>query len=169
MDTAQTQAKAASRFACRRTPYSCARHFLTEPQPEPIQGLTFRPRRASLSKVMEERPWRPNGLNEQIEARRSLTPAKQLDMKKFGIGLLTCCALLQAGAQESQWLTDLSKAQAQAKRDNKLVLMDFNGSDWCPPCKALRKNVLSSDEFVTYARTNLILVDVDFPRHAIQT
>ncbi len=77
-----------------------------------------------------------------------------------------CCALLQAGAQE--WLTDLSKAQAQAKRENKLVLMDFNGSDWCPPCKALRKNVFSSREFLDYARKNLVLVDVDFPRHTTQ-
>ncbi len=89
-------------------------------------------------------------------------------MKKFGIGLLTCCALLQAGAQESQWLTDLSKAQAKAKKENKLVLMDFNGSDWCPPCKALRKNVLSAREFLDYAKKNLVLVDVDFPRHTAQ-
>src|SRR5437879_8893434 len=87
-------------------------------------------------------------------------------MKKLGIGLLMCCALLQAGAQE--WLTDLSKAQAQAKRENKLVLMDFNGSDWCPPCKALRKNVLSAQEFLNFAKTNLILVDVDFPRRTSQ-
>jgi len=115
-------------------------------------------------------PWRarPDGLNEQTEPRRSLTPAKQLIMKRIGIALLTCCALLQAGAQESQWLTDLSKAQAQAKRENKLVLMDFNGSDWCPPCKALRKNVLSASEFLDYAKKNLVLVDVDFPRHTAQ-
>ena len=89
-------------------------------------------------------------------------------MKRIGIGLLTCCALLQAVADESQWLTDLSKAQAQAKKENKLVLMDFNGSDWCPPCKALRKNVLNSTEFVDYAKKNLVLVDVDFPRHTTQ-
>ncbi len=79
-----------------------------------------------------------------------------------------CCALLQAVAQETEWLTDLSKAQAQAKRENKLVLMDFNGSDWCPPCKALRKNILSSREFLDYAKKNLVLVDVDFPRHTAQ-
>src|SRR5712691_6426789 len=90
-------------------------------------------------------------------------------MKKIAVGLIACWALLQAGAQESQWLTDLPKAQAQAKKENKLVLMDFNGSDWCPPCKALRKNVLSSNEFLTNARINLVLVDVDFPRHATQT
>ena len=73
-----------------------------------------------------------------------------------------------AWADEPQWLTDLAKAQAQAKAQNKMVLMDFNGSDWCPPCKALRKQVFSSEEFAKYAKDNLVLVDVDFPRHKEQ-
>ena len=77
--------------------------------------------------------------------------------------------LFQVSAAEGDWLTDLSKAQAKAKAEKKMVLMDFNGSDWCPPCKALRKNVLSSPEFVDYAKKNLVLVDVDFPRHKEQT
>src|SRR5438876_12059499 len=85
-------------------------------------------------------------------------------MKRIAFGLLACCLLLQARAGEGVWLTDLSKAQWQAKAENKLVLMDFNGSDWCPPCKALRKNVLSTKEFLDYAKKNLVLVDVDFPR-----
>jgi thioredoxin-related protein len=89
-------------------------------------------------------------------------------MKKIAIGLIAVCALLRAGAEESLWLTDLPKAQAQAKKENKLVLMDFNGSDWCPPCKALRENVLSSEAFLEFARKNLVLVDVDFPRQKKQ-
>jgi thioredoxin-related protein len=89
-------------------------------------------------------------------------------MKKIALCLIASWALLQVGAAESDWLTDLSKAQAQAKSEKKMVLMDFNGSDWCPPCKALRKNVLSSAEFVEYAKKNLVLVDVDFPRHKEQ-
>jgi thioredoxin-related protein len=89
-------------------------------------------------------------------------------MKKLAIGLLASWALLQAGAEE-QWMTDLSKAQAKAKEEKKLVLMDFNGSDWCPPCKALKKNVFSSQEFIEYAKKNLVLVDVDFPRGKKQT
>lgn len=50
-----------------------------------------------------------------------------------------------------------------------MVLIDFNGSDWCPPCKALRQTVFSSPEFVAYAKTNLVLVDIDFPVHKEQT
>jgi thioredoxin-related protein len=90
-------------------------------------------------------------------------------MKKVTLCLLACWAAAQLIAAEGNWTTDLSKAKAQAKSENKMVLMDFNGSDWCPPCKALRKNVLSTPEFMEYAKKNLVLVDVDFPRHAQQT
>ena len=86
-------------------------------------------------------------------------------MKRFALGLIACWAAWQVSAAEDLWLTDLSKAQAQAKAEHKMVLMDFNGSDWCPPCKALRKDVLSAPEFVEYAKKNLVLVDVDFPKH----
>jgi len=90
---------------------------------------------------------------------------KNAAMKKIVRGLLACLAVWQVSAAEEGWLTDLSKAQEQAKTDHKMVLMDFNGSDWCPPCKALRKNVLSSTEFMAFAKKNLVLVDVDFPTH----
>src|SRR5215471_7052077 len=90
-------------------------------------------------------------------------------MKKIALSLLACLAIWQVNAAEEGWLTDFSKAKAQAKADHKMVLMDFNGSDWCPPCKALRKNILSSPEFVEFAKKNLVLVDVDFPRHKEQT
>ena len=76
--------------------------------------------------------------------------------------------MFQLSAAESDWLTDLSKAQAKAKAEKKMVLLDFNGSDWCPPCKALRKNVLSASDFLEYAQKNLVLVDVDFPRQKQQ-
>ncbi len=89
-------------------------------------------------------------------------------MKKIGVCLLAAWAVWQASAAESDWLTDFSKAQAQAKAEKKMVLMDFNGSDWCPPCKALHKTVLSSPEFLDFAKKNLVLVDVDFPRQKKQ-
>src|SRR5229473_4083436 len=89
-------------------------------------------------------------------------------MKKIAFCLLACWATFQIKAAEDQWMTDLPKAQARAKTEKKLVLMDFTGSDWCPPCKALKKNVLSSREFLDYAKKNLVLVDVDFPRHTAQ-
>lgn len=84
--------------------------------------------------------------------------------------LILCAAIgwmaFQASAVE--WLTDLPKALAQAKKEHKQVLMDFTGSDWCPPCKALHKTVLESEAFEAYAKENLVLVVVDFPNHATQ-
>lgn len=90
-------------------------------------------------------------------------------MKRLMLCLIACWTLCQVCAGEANWLTDLSKAQAMAKEDKKMVLMDFNGSNWCPPCKELRKNVLNSQAFIDYAKTNLVLVDVDFPRPSNQT
>jgi protein disulfide-isomerase len=62
------------------------------------------------------------------------------------------------------WLTSLEQAQAQAKAEHKLVLLDFTGSDWCGWCKLLDKEVFSQPEFKEYATRNLVLVEVDFPR-----
>lgn len=87
-------------------------------------------------------------------------------MKKLTLGFVAALALtlVQAvNAAEGTWLTDLDKAQAKAKEEKKLVLMDFTGSDWCPPCKALHSKVLTSKEFVDFANQNLVLVVVDFP------
>jgi thioredoxin-related protein len=86
-------------------------------------------------------------------------------MKKMAIALLACLA---AQLQAAEWGTDLPKALEKAKAEHKLVLMDFTGSDWCPPCKALHNTVLTSKTFEDYADKNLVLVVVDFPNKTEQ-
>jgi protein disulfide-isomerase len=90
-------------------------------------------------------------------------------MKKFALGLLAGCVLLRAGAAELQWMTDLPKAQAKAKAESKLVMLDFTGSDWCGWCIKLNKEVFSTPEFAKYAGKNLVLVEVDFPNQKHQS
>ncbi|MGO8674458.1 MAG: thioredoxin family protein [Limisphaerales bacterium] len=90
-------------------------------------------------------------------------------MKMIAVALMACWALAQAGATELEWMTDLTKAQTKAKEDNRLVLMDFTGSDWCPWCIKLRKEVFSTPQFTNYAQTNLVAVEVDFPRQKQQS
>ena len=85
-------------------------------------------------------------------------------MKKSAIGLLAVLALLGVNAAASEWLTDLPKAQAKAKEEKRMVLLDFTGSDWCGWCIKLHNEVFSKPEFAEYARKNLVLVEVDFPR-----
>ncbi|MCH7228436.1 thioredoxin family protein [Haloferula sp. A504] len=62
------------------------------------------------------------------------------------------------------WSTDLEAAFKEAKEKDKAVLVEFTGSDWCPPCIAMRKNVFSKKEFVEKASENYILVELDFPK-----
>ena len=85
-------------------------------------------------------------------------------MKKFAIGLLAALALAGVNAAASEWLTDLPKAQAKAKEEKRMVLLDFTGSDWCGWCIKLHNEVFSKPEFAEYAKKNLVLVEVDFPR-----
>ena len=74
-----------------------------------------------------------------------------------------------ASAEDTKWLTDYDKALAQAKTENKAVLMNFTGSDWCPWCIKMDKEVLNTKEFKDYADKNLVLVEVDFPNSKPQT
>jgi thioredoxin-related protein len=90
-------------------------------------------------------------------------------MKKLLIAMAIGCVWLQAQAADLNWLTDLPKAQAQAKTENKLVLMDFTGSDWCGWCMKLDKETFSKPEFADYAKTNLVLVQLDYPVHKEQS
>ena len=67
------------------------------------------------------------------------------------------------------WETDYGRALAKAKSENKKVLLDFTGSDWCGPCIELRKRVLSRPEFQAYADKNLVLVEIDYPQRKQQS
>ena len=71
-------------------------------------------------------------------------------------------------ASELSWGTDLPGALNQARSENKMVLLDFTGSDWCSWCIKFDKDVLSTDKFTSYAKSKLVLVRVDFPNHKVQ-
>ena len=61
------------------------------------------------------------------------------------------------------WGDNLEIAKAQAAKNNKLVFVNFTGSDWCPPCMALHDHVLTQKAFLDFAERNLELVFIDFP------
>lgn len=80
-----------------------------------------------------------------------------------------CCLLIvfsfvTAIASGSEWQTDYERALATAKAARKFVLLDFTGSDWCGPCIQMNKVVFSKAAFLNYAKQNLVLVEVDYPR-----
>ena len=85
-------------------------------------------------------------------------------MKKLILTTIAGLMALQLTAlADEAWLTDFAKAQAAAKKENKLILMDFTGSDWCGWCIKLKKEVFDTKDFNDYAKKNLVLVEVDFP------
>lgn len=62
------------------------------------------------------------------------------------------------------WLTDFEKAKTEATKNNKLILLNFSGSDWCAPCIKLKKEIFESAEFSNYAENHLVMLRADFPR-----
>lgn len=96
---------------------------------------------------------------------------------RFIITLGSAVALLSAacGRQNSapaveaqpdeklHWLSDFDVAKTQARTQSKTLLINFTGSDWCPPCIMLFRQVFSQPEFADYAAKNLVLLEVDFP------
>jgi protein disulfide-isomerase len=72
-------------------------------------------------------------------------------------------------ADDLKWQDNLEKALQQAKKEKKAVLVNFTGSDWCIWCKRLTEEVFSKKEFETYAKKNLILIKLDFPRNIEQS
>ena len=87
-----------------------------------------------------------------------------MDMKKILLAVMASALLFQASAEAAVWLTSVPAAQAQAKSENKIVLVDFTGSDWCPWCIKFKNEVLDTPEFQAYAARNVVLVELDFPR-----
>ena len=67
-------------------------------------------------------------------------------------------------ARADLWTDDFEEAKAQAKAENKFLLLDFTGSDWCGWCKRLDAEVFEKSDFKNYAKDNLVLVKLDFPR-----
>jgi thioredoxin-related protein len=82
---------------------------------------------------------------------------------KFLIAL-ALTTLTLASASAATWLTDLKAAQDQARNQNKLILVNFTGSDWCGWCIRLKNEVFSKPDFASFADQNFVLLEVDFPR-----
>jgi len=72
-------------------------------------------------------------------------------------------SVLAASAAEG-WETDFEKATERARTENKHILVNFTGSDWCGWCIKLDKEVFSQTAFQKYAKETLVLAVVDFPR-----
>jgi len=97
--------------------------------------------------------------------RRNLTlNIRKVMTNKFKLIVITMIFTAISFATSDIWQTDFEKASEKAKKDNKFMLIDFSGSDWCGWCVKLDKEVFSKPEFEEFAKENLVCVMLDFPR-----
>jgi thioredoxin-related protein len=83
------------------------------------------------------------------------------------IALFTLLVVAQLGfAQKAAltWHTDINEASAIAKKENKPMMLFFTGSDWCGWCVRLQNEVFRTPEFEAWAKENVVLVELDFPK-----
>ncbi len=90
-------------------------------------------------------------------------------MKKALFLLLTVlsisCGLVSSNQEPNElWITDVNQAIALSKETGKPIFAFFTGKEWCSWCKKLENKILSKDTFINYAKENLILLELDFPR-----
>lgn len=62
------------------------------------------------------------------------------------------------------WLDDFEAAKKKAARENKDLLILFTGSDWCPGCIQMEREVFSKKEFRLEVSKKFVPVMFDFPR-----
>ncbi|MFN4950679.1 MAG: thioredoxin family protein [Flavobacteriales bacterium] len=65
------------------------------------------------------------------------------------------------------WYTDISLASQAATTENKPMLLFFTGSDWCGWCHRLQREVFNTTQFNAWASTDVILVELDFPKNKV--
>jgi protein disulfide-isomerase len=83
--------------------------------------------------------------------------------------LFTSCNNGQSASDALNWENNLDNAIQRAKKENKAVLVNFTGSDWCIWCKRLSAEVFQQKEFENYAKESLVLVMLDFPKDKPQS
>lgn len=76
--------------------------------------------------------------------------------------ILSGSFLAQAGGEG--WSHDFAASTKLAADGNKVMLVDFTGSDWCGWCIKLNKEVFSHDEFKQGVKDGYVLVELDYPR-----
>jgi thioredoxin-related protein len=78
--------------------------------------------------------------------------------------LLSFIFLINIGFNSIDWTIDFEKAKTDAAQQNKYILLNFSGSDWCAPCIKLKREIFESAEFTQMAAEHLVMLKADFPR-----
>ena len=93
-------------------------------------------------------------------------------ISKVKVCVCVCCAVASVfGAKLSKsvpkgWNEDFAASSEAAKKDGKLLLLAFSGSDWCRWCVAMDKDIYSNRKFIAEAKKRYVLVMIDSPQNS---
>lgn len=83
------------------------------------------------------------------------------------ISALTFAQTSSYKAENEGWLVDINEAYEISQKTGKPIMANFTGSDWCGWCKKLKAEVFDKPEFKKWAKENVVLVELDFPRRKV--
>jgi thioredoxin-related protein len=78
--------------------------------------------------------------------------------------IILLCLFLFISWHWPQWHFNLDKSRQIAKKENRHILLNFSGSDWCGPCINMHQAIFENNVFIAMADSELVLVNADFPR-----
>lgn len=101
---------------------------------------------------------------EQLKTNKAQKITTQLIMKhKLLASVILGMTATFATAAEG-WMTDFSAAKEKAAKENKSLLVDFTGTDWCHWCIKLDEEVFAHEAFKKGVAEKFVLVELDYPR-----
>ena len=89
-----------------------------------------------------------------------------MKLKLFTLIALTCtlCSFTKRNkTNDIEWYTSHQKVMKAANLAQQPVLIFFHGSDWCPPCISMSRDIFADTAFINYATDKILFLDVDFP------
>jgi thioredoxin-related protein len=78
--------------------------------------------------------------------------------------MMVIIAIIAIPLKAQNWQTNIDQAKALAAKEDRKIILVFQGSDWCAPCIKLEREIWSTDEFNDYAKDHFVMLQADFPR-----
>jgi len=78
--------------------------------------------------------------------------------------LIVFFMLFSASIFSQDWVLDIEEAKTISEKENKIIVLVFQGSDWCGPCIKLDREIWQTETFKSYAATHFVMLKADFPK-----
>jgi len=88
--------------------------------------------------------------------------------KKIILSFVICFITIGFGQESNGWLIDYETVYQKSMKEDKPIMANFTGSDWCGWCKKLKKAVFDTKIFQDWAEENVVLFELDYPRRTPQ-